>query len=136
MRQKRFSDRTSEELEVSRRMGRLWHCFDKGNPIPIFGFTNQDGRIDDRCLAILAADYLVNKRHIGFRAAHGIAARLSSYLEDNDKMFYELELKEYNRFPYKGNRHLFDEDIFKVMRLYNSVRLSSQEIEWKELLAA
>jgi hypothetical protein len=128
--------KTSEELRVSQIMGMLWHCFDNGKYINIVGFTCHDGRIDDRCLALLAADYLAIKRDIGFRAAHGIAARLSTYLEEKDKMFYELTLEEYNQFPYKGNSHLFDEDIFRVMKLYNSVKLSSHELEWKDLLAA
>jgi argininosuccinate lyase len=132
---KKFSDRPLHEREESKIMGHLWHCYDHGVPIDVnVGFMAEDGRVDDRCLAILVSDYLVIKWSIGLRDAYAIAARLSTYLQEEDKMFYELELEEWNQFGYKRNNHLFGEDIFNVMKLYMPPKLTSGETDWKKLL--
>jgi len=110
------------------------HCYFNSKPYFLANtFFRSDGKIDDSCLALLAADYLVIKKDIGFRIAHEIVGRLSSYLEKNNKMFYQLTLEEYNQFS-KNKKQSFDEDIFNVMRIPVSVKLSNGEIKWKDIL--
>ena len=112
------------------------HCYFNGQYFPLsMGFFTSDGRIDDTCLAVLAADYLVQKKKIGFRIAHHIVSDLSSYMQKKNKMFYQLSLTEYNQFCYlyTKKKQLFDEDIFNIMRIPVSVKASSGELSLEKL---
>lgn len=97
------------------------HMFYKGKYEPLIGFRTRDGRIDDTCLALLASDYLVYVKGVPHRRAHYAMTDLCNYMLKKDKFFYELTLKEYRKF---GD---FDEDIFALMRIPISARLSAGE---------
>ena len=112
------------------------HCCYNGKYIPLSnGFFTTDGRIDDTCLASLAADYLVLKKKVPFRIAHRIVSNLSSYMANKNKMFYQLSLEEYNKFSgiYKKTNQLFDKDIFDIMRIPVSVKVCAGEMSLEEL---
>jgi hypothetical protein len=107
------------------------HCVFRGNYTPLSnGFFTNEGKIDDRGLSVLAADYLVLKKKIGFRIAYRIVSRLSNYMKEENKMFYELTLDEYNKF---SKDKLFDEDIFDIMRIPVSVKVCAGEMSLEEL---
>lgn len=111
------------------------HCYFRGEYFPLPNTFFRDGKIDDTCLAVLAADYLVLKKKVGFRLAYRIVSRLSDYMQKQNKMFYQLSLEEYNKFCsiYTHKKKLFDEDIFDVMRIPVSAKVCAGELDLESL---
>ena len=66
---------------------------------------SQDGYM----LATDLADYLVTRKGVPFREAHGIVSRLCRYAVSQDKGLHQLTLEEYRQFSSE-----FDEDAYEV----------------------
>ncbi len=66
---------------------------------------SQDGYM----LATDLADYLVTRKGVPFRQAHGIVSRLCQYAISQDKGLHQLTLDEYRQFSSE-----FDEDAYEV----------------------
>ena len=63
----------------------------------------------DYLLATDLADYLVLKKGVPFREAHGIVAKLCEYALAGEKRFRELTIEEYQKFSPK-----FGEDVYSI----------------------
>ena len=63
----------------------------------------------DYLLATDLADYLVLKKGVSFREAHGIVAKLCEYALAGEKRFRELTIEEYQKFSPK-----FGEDVYSI----------------------
>ena len=66
------------------------------------------------------ADYLVQKKHLSFREAYKISAKLVNYAEKNKKKLDELSLDEIKKVKKDLNK-----DVMKVFNVINSVNLKT-----------
>ena len=64
---------------------------------------------EDYLLATDLADYLVSKRGVPFREAHGIVDELYRYAVSSQKAFHQLTMEEFKQFSPK-----FDEDVYSI----------------------
>lgn len=87
------------------------------------GFVGGDGRIDDSCLSLAIADYLVLKG-MPFRTAHNFVSEMNDKMSKQGKHYYDLSLKDFKK--YSG---LFEEDVFSIA----SIPGSMDKKNWKEL---
>ena len=63
----------------------------------------------DHMLATDLADYLVTRKGVPFREAHGIVGKLCEYAASQEKELRHLDLEEYRRFS-----TLFDDDVYTI----------------------
>ncbi len=84
--------------------------------------------------ATAIADYLV-ERGVPFREAYKITGQIVNYCVENNKMFNELRLDEFNNF-FEKNKKLFDVKIYEILnakniinnqKIYGGTSLSSVE---------